>query len=116
MRLIVAIIQPTRLAAVQDALSKIGVDHFTVCDAHGYGQQLGQPASYRGAEYITNLLRKVELEIVVNDDFVDRTLETLQRVARSGPEGKFGDGKVFVLPVEEAVRIHDRIQGPEAVS
>jgi len=116
MRLIIAIIQPTRLAAVQDALTKIGVEHFSACDAQGYGRQRGQTATYRGTEYQTNLLRKVELEIVVNDDFVERTLETLERVARTGPEGNVGDGKIFVLPVEDVVRIHDRVQGPEAVS
>lgn len=116
MRLIIAVIQPTRLAAVEEALTKIGVEHFTVCDAQGYGRQRGQRAIFRGAEYQTQLLRKVELEIVVNDDFLERTLETLQAVARTGPEGNMGDGKIFVLPVLEAVRIHDRVFGQEAVS
>jgi nitrogen regulatory protein P-II 1 len=116
MRLILAIIQPTKLAAVQDALLKIGVEHVTVCDAQGFGRQRGQPATYRGAEYRSNLLRKVELEIVVNDDFLDRTLETIERVARTGPEGNMGDGKILVLPVLETVRLNDGAVGPEAVS
>lgn len=70
---------------------------------------------YRGVEYKTNLLRKVMLEIVVNDDFLDRTIETIEAVARSGSEGEIGDGKVFVLPVDKVYRIGATTTGPEAV-
>ncbi len=115
MKMIIAIIQPTKLKAVREALVKIGVERMTVCDALGFGRQRGQTAVYRGIEYKTHLLRKIELEIAVNDDFVDRTIETLTNVARTGPEGNIGDGKIFVLPLENATRLSDEVIGPEAV-
>ncbi len=115
MKLILAVIQPTKLDAVRQALSRIGVTRFTVCDAMGFARQRGQTESYRGAEYQTNLLRKVELEIAVNDDFVERTLECLELVARTGTEGNIGDGKVLVLPMDDAIQISDSQQGPGAV-
>ncbi len=115
MKLIVAVIQPTKLKAVREALAHFEVKRMTVADAQGYGRQRGQTARYRGNEYQSQLLRKVELEILVNDDFVDRTLDTLRTVARTGPEGSIGDGKVFVLPCERVIRISDGLTGPEAV-
>ena len=115
MKMVISIIQPTKLKAVQEALAKIGVERMTICDAQGYGRQRGQTAVYRGVEYKTNLLRKVALEIVVNDDFLDRTIETIELVARTGPDGSIGDGKIFVLPVVETYRIGELVQGPEAV-
>ena len=116
MRLVIAIIQPPKLNAVREALAKVGVERMTVCDAQGYGRQRGQTAVYRGHEYKTNLLRKVTLEIVVNDDFLDRTIQTITQVARTGPEGSIGDGKVFVLPLDEVVSIADTSRGPAAVN
>lgn len=115
MRLVVAIIQPPKLQAVRDALERIGVERLTVCDAQGFGRQRGQTAMYRGTEYKTNLLRKVMLEIVVNDDFLERTIETIEAIARTGPDGNIGDGKVFVLPVNEVYRLGTTTTGPEAV-
>ena len=115
MKIIIAVIQPTKLDAVQEALHKIEVTRMTVCDAMGYGRQRGQTEMYRGFEYHTNLLGKVVLEIVVNDDFLDRTLETIIHVARTGPEGSIGDGKIFVMPVEEAIQINDGGRGMGAV-
>jgi nitrogen regulatory protein PII len=115
MKLIIAIIQPPKLLPVQEALARIGVERMTVCDAQGYGRQRGQTAMYRGIEYKTNLLRKVALEIVVNDDFLERTIDALESVARTGPEGNIGDGKVLVLPVEETYQIGGVADGPEAV-
>ncbi len=115
MRMLVAIIQPTKLSALEQALHKIGVTRMTVCDAQGYARQRGKTAAYRGNEYQNNLLRKVALEIVVNEDFLERTLETLMTVARTGPEGNIGDGKVFVLPAVEAIEIGPGTRGPEAV-
>ena len=115
MKMIIAIIQPTKLQVVRDALQQIGVERMTVCDAQGYGRQRGQPPLYRGNEYKTYLLRKVTLEICVNDDFVERTLQTLEAVARTSEEGNIGDGKVFVLPVEATIRIGGEARGPEAV-
>ena len=115
MKLLIAIIRPTKLEAVREALRVNGVERMTVCDAHGYGRQLGQSETYRGVEYSVNLLRKVVLEVVVNDDFVDRTIETIEQVARTGPEGNIGDGKIFQIPVLETIRIGQTVTGPEAV-
>ena len=115
MRLILALIQPTKLKPVQDALAKIGVERMTVCDALGYGQQRGQAASAAPAERPA-LLRKVALEIAVNEDFLEKTVATISRIARSGAGGAIGDGKVFVLPVEDVVRLSDGVRGPEGVS
>lgn len=115
MKMVIAVIQPTKLHAVKEALARCGVERMTVCDAQGYGRQRGQTTMYRGIEYQINLLRKVELEIVVNDDFLDRTIEAITSVARTGPEGEIGDGKIFVLPVDETIRISETTRGPEAV-
>jgi nitrogen regulatory protein P-II 1 len=116
MRLVLALIQPTKLKAVQEALAKIGVERMTVCDALGYGQQRGQRSNAGSGDEGTVLLRKVALEISVNEDFLERTVETITAVARTGPSGAIGDGKIFVLPVEEVIRLSDTVRGPEAVS
>jgi nitrogen regulatory protein P-II 2 len=115
MKLVIAVIQPTKLEAVRQALNKIEVTRMTVCDAQGYARQRGRTEMYRGHEYKTHLLRKIALEIIVNDDFLDRTVETIMAVARTGPGGEIGDGKIFVLPAEEAISIAGSIRGPEAV-
>lgn len=115
MKLVVAIIQPTKLDAVRQALNKIEVTRMTVCDAQGYGRQLGRTEMYRGHEYKTHLLRKIALEILVNDDFLDRTVDTITSVARTGAEGEIGDGKIFVLPAMETISIAGALRGPEAV-
>jgi len=115
MKMVLAIIQPTKLSAVREALSKIGVTRMTVCDAQGYARQRGQTEYYRGNEYKTNLLRKIALEIVVNEDFLERTVETLSHVSRTGTEGNIGDGKIFVLPTELSFDISSEARGPEAV-
>lgn len=115
MKLLYAVIRPTKLEAVREALQGIGVERMTVCDAHGYGRQKGQTETYRGMEYNINLLRKVVLEIVVNDDFVDRTYEVIEQVARTGADGNIGDGKIFELPVEDVIRIGETVRGKEAV-
>jgi nitrogen regulatory protein PII len=115
MKLILAIIQPTKLKAVREALVKVGVERMTVCDAQGYGRQRGQTATYRGNEYETNLLRKIALEIVVNDDFLERAIDTISDVARTGPEGTIGDGKIFVMPTDESIMLAGDVRGPEAV-
>lgn len=115
MKLILAVIQPTKLHAVQQALRRIGVTRLSVGDAMGFARQRGQTETYRGAEYQTNLLRKVELEIAVNDDFVERTIQCIQQVARTGTEGNIGDGKLLVLPMDETIQISDSQRGPGAV-
>lgn len=115
MKLILAVIQPTKLEAVQQALQRVGVFRLSVTDAMGYARQRGQPEIYRGGEYQTNLLKKVQLEIAVNDDFVDRTIECLVETARSSSEGNIGDGKIFVVPMEQAIQISDTQLGPGAI-
>jgi nitrogen regulatory protein P-II 1 len=101
MKLIIAIIQPTKLSSVREALVESGIDNVTVCDAVGYGRQRGQTAAFRGAEYRVDLIRKVELEIVVRDEVLHQTIDILCRVARTGARGEIGDGKIFVLPLAE---------------
>ncbi|HEX3999552.1 MAG TPA: P-II family nitrogen regulator [Pirellulales bacterium] len=115
MKMIIAVIQPTRLNAVRDALNKLEVTRMTVCDAQGFARQRGQTEMYRGHEYKTHLLRKIALEIVVNDDFLERTVDTLASVARTGSEGTIGDGKIFVLPALETIQLFGEVRGPEAV-
>jgi nitrogen regulatory protein P-II 1 len=115
MRLIIAVIQPTKLNAVHQALARIGVHHMSVTDAMGYARQGGHKEIYRGHEYKTNLLRKIALEIAVNDDFVEKTIQCLEESARTSGEGNIGDGKIFVLPMEEAVQISDGLRGKGAM-
>ncbi len=115
MKMIFAIIQPTKLKAVREALTFVEVERMTVCEAQGYGRQRGRTEMYRGHEYKTNLLRKIQLEILVNDDFVDRTIDAIQNVARTGPEGNIGDGKIFVMPADQVIRISDGLATKGAV-
>jgi len=114
-KVVVAIIQAPKLRAVHEALEKVEVMRMTVCDAQGYGHQQGRSEKYRGHECKPPLLRKIALKIVVNDDFLARTLDAVANAARTGPEGTIGDGKIFVLPVEEAIQIDDATRGPGAV-
>jgi nitrogen regulatory protein P-II 2 len=114
-KLVIAIIQPTKLSAVREALEKIEVTRMTICDSQGFGRQRGRTEMYRDHEYTTRMLRKVVLEIVVNDDFLERTVNTIVRAARTGPEGTIGDGKIFILPALQAVQISDSSRGPGAV-
>lgn len=99
MRMIIATIQPTKLATVRTALAQIGVDSLTVCDAQGYARQRGQTARFRGNEYRVDLLRKLTLEIGVEEDQLERVIETIRSAARTGREGQIGDGKIFVMPM-----------------
>jgi len=115
MKMVIAVIQPMKLDAVHQALSRHDVTRMTVCDAQGYARQRGQLEMYRGHEYQTNLLRKVAVEIAVNDDFLDRTVECLEEVARTSAEGHIGDGKVFVVPMEQAIQISDGYRGKGAI-
>ncbi len=115
MKLLIAVIQPTKLEAVREALEKIEVTRMTVCDAQGFGRQRGRTEMFRGNEYTTTLLRKAALEIVVNDDFLERTIETIVNAARTGSEGTIGDGKIFVLPADQSIAINDGSRGPGAV-
>jgi len=114
MQLIIAIIQPTKLSAVREALKEIGVSGSTVCDALGYGRQMGRQAHFRGNEYRVDLLRKIAVEIVVHDDLLQPCINTIRRSALTGSEGQIGDGKIFVLPVAEAIDMASEQPGPVA--
>ena len=115
MKYIVAVVQPSRLEAVKEALSSVEVFRLTVSDAQGLGRQKGHTEVYRGHEYQVNLVQKAKLEIAVNDEFVEPTIEAIVRGGRTGEEGKIGDGKIFVLPLEDCVRIRTGERGGEAI-
>ena len=115
MKLIIAIIQPSRLEAVKAALTEVEVFRLTVMDAQGFGRQKGHTELYRGHEFTVNLLRKVELQIAVNEDFVEPTINAIIKGGRSGEKGQIGDGKIFVLPMDDCVRIRTGERGPEAI-
>ncbi len=102
MKLIVAIIKPFKLDDVREALTPLGVQGLTVSEVKGFGRQKGQTEIYRGAEYHVNFLPKVKIEVVVNDDLADQVCEAIAKSARTG---KIGDGKIFVLDIERALRI-----------
>jgi nitrogen regulatory protein P-II 1 len=115
MKLIIAIIQPNKLEAVKAALTEVEVFRLTVLDCQGFGRQKGQTELYRGHEYKVNLLRKVQLQIAVNDDFVEPTIAAIVKAGRSGDKGQIGDGKIFVLPMDDCVRIRTGERGREAI-
>jgi nitrogen regulatory protein P-II 2 len=102
MKLITAIIKPFKLEDVRDALVSVGVHGMTITEVKGYGRQKGHTEIYRGAEYVVNFLPKVRLEIAVADEDVERVVEAVSAAAKTG---QIGDGKIFVLPIEQAVRI-----------
>ena len=112
MKKIEAIIKPFKLDEVKDALSRIGVDGLTVSEVKGFGRQKGHTELYRGAEYVVDFLPKVKLEIVVSADLVEKVVDAIVDAANTG---KIGDGKIFVLPLEEAVRIRTGERGADAV-
>ncbi len=103
MRVVVAIIQPTKLSGVRDALRELAVEDLTVCDAMGYGRQRGKTALFRGNEYKVDLLRKVVVEALVPEDQLEAVIEAISRSALTGSQGQIGDGKIFVLPVAEVI-------------
>ncbi len=112
MKKIEAIIKPFKLEDVKDALSEAGITGMTVTDVKGYGRQQGHSELYRGAEYIVDFLAKTKLELIVNDDEVDNVVKLITSSAKTG---KIGDGKIFVMPVDEVVRIRTGETGAEAV-
>ena len=102
MKLITAIIKPFKLDEVREALAEVGVTGLTVTEVKGFGRQKGHTELYRGAEYVVDFLPKVKVEVVVADDHVDAVIEAITKAARTG---KIGDGKIFVSPIEQAIRI-----------
>lgn len=115
MKLVIAIIQPSRLEAVKEALTDVEVVRLTVMDCQGFGRQKGQTEVYRGHEFTVNLLRKVQLQIAVNEDFVEPTIDAIIQGARTGEKGEIGDGKIFVVPMDDCIRIRTGERGPEAI-
>src|SRR3954447_7741242 len=115
MKLITALIRPEKLEAVQRALSERDVYLMTVTDVRGCGRQRGLTEVYRGAEFQIRLLPKLKLEIAVNDAFAEATVEAIVHSARTGDTGQVGDGKIFVLPLEDCVRIRTGERGGTAI-
>ena len=115
MKLIIAIIQPSKLEDVKAALSEVEVVRLTIMDCQGFGRQKGQTEVYRGKEISVNLLRKVQLMIAVNDNFVEPTINAIIKGGRTGPTGEIGDGKIFVLPLDDCIRIRTGERGGEAM-
>ena len=112
MKKIEAIIKPFKLDEVREALSDIGANGLTVTEVKGFGRQKGHTELYRGAEYVVDFLPKVKIEVVVRDDVVETAIESIIKAARTG---KIGDGKIFVMPVEQVVRIRTGETGDAAV-
>jgi nitrogen regulatory protein P-II 1 len=112
MQKVEAIIKPFKLDEVKDALNAIGIQGITVSEVKGFGRQKGHTELYRGAEYVVDFLPKIKIEVVVSDDQVSKVTEAIQGAANTG---RIGDGKIFVLPVVEAVRIRTGERGEEAI-
>ena len=112
MKQIEAIIKPFKLDEVKDALTKAGIQGMTITEVKGFGRQKGHTELYRGAEYSVDFLPKVKIQILVPDDKVAQVVETVVKTAHTG---KIGDGKIFVIPVEEVIRIRTGEKGPDAI-
>jgi nitrogen regulatory protein P-II 2 len=112
MKLIIAIIKPFKLEEVKEALSGIGVEGMTVTEVKGFGRQKGHTEIYRGSEYTVDFLPKVKIEIALGDELVTKTVETIVKAAKTG---KIGDGKVFVVPLDDVVRIRTDERGEAAI-
>ncbi len=112
MKRVEAIIKPFKLECVKDALGEIGITGMTITEVKGYGRQQGHSELYRGAEYIVDFVPKVKIDLVVNDDEIEKVVQVIQESAKSG---KIGDGKIFVSTIEEVVRIRTGETGSEAV-
>jgi nitrogen regulatory protein PII len=112
MKKIEAIIKPFKLDEVKEALSGVGVEGLTVTEVKGFGRQKGHTEIYRGAEYVVDFLPKIKLEVVVTEEAVDKVIEAIVGAANTG---KIGDGKIFILPLEEAIRIRTGERGKDAV-
>jgi nitrogen regulatory protein PII len=112
MKKIEAIIKPFKLDDVKEALNEIGVQGMTISEVKGYGRQRGHKEVYRGAEYVVDFIPKIKIEIVVETDLVDKTVKTIIQSAKTG---KIGDGKIFVLPTEQVIRVRTGEKGKDAI-
>jgi nitrogen regulatory protein P-II 1 len=112
MQKIEAVIQPSKLDAVKDALLEVGVEGMTILEARGHGRQKGHTEFYRGREYTVDLLPKIKIETVVGDELLDKAVQAILSAARTG---KIGDGKIFITKIDEAIRIRNDERGPSAL-
>ena len=112
MKKIEAIIKPFKLDEVKEALNNIGIQGMTISEVKGYGRQKGHKEIYSGAEYVVDFIPKIKIEIVANDDQADQVVDTLKESAKTG---KIGDGKIFVMPIEEAIRVRTGEKGADAI-
>lgn len=112
MKKVEAVIKPFKLEEVKDALTEIGIQGLTVSEVKGFGRQKGHTELYRGAEYVVDFIPKIKIEVVVPDDIVERVVEAIVNAARTG---RIGDGKVFIVPVEDTIRIRTGERGKNAI-
>ena len=112
MKLVTAVIKPFKLDNVREALSEIGVQGITVTEVKGFGRQKGHTELYRGAEYVVDFLPKVKIDVAIADDMLDRVIESITKAANTG---KIGDGKIFVVALEQAIRIRTGETGTDAI-
>ena len=112
MKLVTAVIKPFKLDDVREALSEIGIQGITVTEVKGFGRQKGHTELYRGAEYVVDFLPKVKLEVAIDDAMLDQVIEAITNTANTG---KIGDGKIFVSPLEQVIRIRTGETGPDAI-
>jgi len=112
MKLVTAVIKPFKLDDVREALSDIGIQGVTVTEVKGFGRQKGHTELYRGAEYVVDFLPKVKIEVAIDDEMLDQVIEAISKTANTG---KIGDGKIFVMPLEQVVRIRTGETGPDAL-
>ncbi|MDO9567343.1 MAG: P-II family nitrogen regulator [Candidatus Desulfaltia sp.] len=112
MKKIEAVIKPFKLDDVKEALNEIGIQGMTISEVKGYGRQRGHKEVYRGAEYVVDFIPKIKIEIVVETELVDKVVETIKNAAHTG---KIGDGKIFVLPLEEVIRVRTGEKGKDAI-
>ncbi|MDY6890534.1 MAG: P-II family nitrogen regulator [Pseudomonadota bacterium] len=112
MKLVTAVIKPFKLDDVREALSDIGIQGVTVTEVKGFGRQKGHTELYRGAEYVVDFLPKVKIEVAIDDEMLDQVIEAISKTANTG---KIGDGKIFVIPLEQAIRIRTGEAGLDAL-
>jgi nitrogen regulatory protein P-II 1 len=112
MKKIEAIIKPFKLDEVKEALQEVGLSGITVTEARGFGRQKGHTELYRGAEYVVDFLPKIKIEVIVEDNMVEKTVDAIVNAARTG---KIGDGKIFIVPIEDAIRIRTGERGSDAI-
>ena len=112
MKLIIAIIKPFKLEEVKDALAEIGIEGMTVTEAKGFGRQKGHSENFRGSEYTVDFLPKIKIEIAIGDELATKTVEAITKAARTG---KIGDGKIFIIPLTDVIRVRTDERGAAAI-